>query len=64
LGVPQVYGVPYITRDIDELKNVIKEEITAIPDVAREAKRTVCNRLEQCTRDDRTSERHALQEVK
>jgi hypothetical protein len=33
----------------DELKNAIKEEITATPDnLVREAMRTLCNRLEQC----------------
>ena len=36
-------------RDNDELKNTIKEEITATPDnMVREAMRTFCDRLEQC----------------
>jgi hypothetical protein len=35
--------------DVDELKNAIKEEITATPDnLVREAMRTLCDRLEQC----------------
>jgi hypothetical protein len=39
-------------RDIAELKNAIKEEITATPDnVMREEKRTLCDRPEQCRQD-------------
>ena len=36
-------------HNVDELKNTIKEEITATPDnLVREAMRTLCDRLEQC----------------
>jgi hypothetical protein len=44
----------YLTkpRDIDEFKNAIKEEITAIPDnLVREAMRTLRDRPEQCRQD-------------
>ena len=35
-------------RNVDEIKNAIKEEITATPDMGKEAMRTLCDRLEQC----------------
>jgi len=61
LGVPQVQSVPYETRDIDELKNIVKEEITATPDnMVREAMRTLRNRMEQCTWDGGKHLRDAL----
>jgi len=48
-------------RDIDELKNTIKEEITATPDnLVREAMRTLCDRLEQCRRDGEKQLRDVL----
>jgi hypothetical protein len=56
----------YLTkpRNIDELKNEIKAEITAIPDnTAREAMKTLRDRLEQCRRDGGKHERCALKEV-
>jgi ActR/RegA family two-component response regulator len=35
--------------NVDEIKNAIKEEITATPDnMVREAMRTLCDRLKQC----------------
>jgi hypothetical protein len=44
--------------DVDELKNAVREEITATPDnMVREAMRTLCDRLEQCSK-------MPLQEVK
>jgi hypothetical protein len=40
------------SRDIDELMNVIREEITATPySIVREAMRTLRDRLEQCRGD-------------
>jgi len=53
----------YLTkpRDIDELKNAIKEEITATPDnMVRKAMSTLCDRLEQCRRDGGTHLRYVL----
>ena len=44
----------YLTkpRDIDELKNAIKEEITVTPyNMVTEAMRTLSDRLEQCMGD-------------
>jgi hypothetical protein len=38
-------------RDVDELKNAIKEKITATPDnMVTEAIRTLCDRLKRCSK--------------
>jgi hypothetical protein len=52
----------YLTkpRDIDELKNAIKEEITATPDMVRKAISTLRDRLELCRRDGGTHLRDVL----
>ena len=53
----------YLTkpRDIDELKNAIKEEITATPDnMVRKAMSTLRDRLEQRRRDGGTHLRDVL----
>jgi len=52
----------YLTkpRDIDELKNAIKEEITATPDMVRKAMSTLRDRLELCRRGGGTHLRDVL----
>jgi len=53
----------YLTkpRDIDELKNAIKEEIIATPNnMVRKAMSTLRDRLEQCRRDGGTHLRYVL----
>jgi len=52
----------YLTKphDIDELKNAIREEITATPNMVRKAMSALRDRLERCRRDGGTHLRYVL----